>query len=100
MCIWYIYPQGVEHGLGFGSCGGPGAGPDEVAGIFKQLQKIASGTRDARSGGGEIGGGVQAWVAGMGLSLPHPPLAMAVIYSLLALTGLYFGLQCRLSREE
>ena len=51
-------------------------------------------------GCGFIGGGVLAWVAGMGLSLPHPPLAMAVIYSLLALTGLYFGLQCRLSREE
>ncbi len=51
-------------------------------------------------GCGFIGGGVLAWVAGMGLSLPHPPLAMAVIYSLLALIGLYFGLQCRLSREE
>jgi CP family cyanate transporter-like MFS transporter len=51
-------------------------------------------------GSGFIGGGLLAWVAGMGLSLPHPPLVMGTIYTVLAVTGLYFGLQCRINQEE
>lgn len=51
-------------------------------------------------GSGFIGGGLLAWVAGMGLGLPHPPLVMGTIYTVLAVTGLYFGLQCRINKEE
>lgn len=51
-------------------------------------------------GSGFIGGGLLAWIAGMGLSLPHPPLVMGTIYTVLAFTGLYFGLQCRINQEE
>ena len=51
-------------------------------------------------GSGFIGGGLLAWVAGMGLNLPHPPLVMGTIYTVLAVTGLYFGLQCRINQEE
>lgn len=59
--------------------------PDEGSTIA--LSGLAQGV-------GFIGGGLLAWGAGFCVKLPHPSLWMAVTYSALALSGLYFGLQC------
>lgn len=59
--------------------------PDEAGTIA--LSGLAQGT-------GFIGGGLLAWAAGLSLSLPHPDLWLATLYTLLALCGLHFGLQC------
>ena len=60
--------------------------PDEAGTIA--LSGLAQGT-------GFIGGGLLAWAAGMGMNTPNPPLTLSLLYSLFALTGLFFGLQCR-----
>ena len=59
--------------------------PDEAGTIA--LSGLAQGV-------GFIGGGLLAWAAGMSLSLPQPNLWLATLYTLLALCGLCFGLQC------
>lgn len=45
-------------------------------------------------GVGFIGGGLLAWAAGMSLRLPLPDIWLSSLYTLLALCGLGFGLQC------
>lgn len=45
-------------------------------------------------GMGFVGGGLLAWAASPVMQLPHPELWIAGIYSLFALSGLYFGLRC------
>lgn len=59
--------------------------PDEAGTIA--LSGLAQGV-------GFIGGGLLAWAAGLSLSLPQPDLWLATLYTLLALCGLCFGLQC------
>ena len=45
-------------------------------------------------GMGFIGGGLLAWAASPVMQTNHPELWMAGIYSIFALSGLYFGLRC------
>lgn len=59
--------------------------PDEAGTIA--LSGLAQGV-------GFIGGGLLAWAAGMSLRLPMPDLWLALLYTLLALSGLFFGLRC------
>lgn len=59
--------------------------PDEAGTIA--LSGLAQGV-------GFIGGGLLAWMAGLSLQLARPDLWLALLYTLLALTGLYFGWQC------
>ncbi len=59
--------------------------PDEAGTIA--LSGLAQGV-------GFIGGGLLAWAAGMSLRLPMPDIWLSSLYTLLALCGLIFGLQC------
>lgn len=59
--------------------------PDEAGTIA--LSGLAQGV-------GFIGGGLLAWAAGLSLRLPMPDVWLASLYTLLALCGLCFGLQC------
>lgn len=59
--------------------------PDEAGTIA--LSGLAQGV-------GFIGGGLLAWAAGMSLLLPMPDLWLAILYTALALSGLFFGLRC------
>lgn len=46
---------------------------------------------------GFIGGGLLAWAASPAMQSQHPDIWMAGIYSLFALSGLFFGLKCNRS---
>ena len=49
---------------------------------------------------GFTGGGLLAWAAGAGMATANPGLTLALLYSIFALSGLYFGLRCgKLSPE-
>lgn len=43
---------------------------------------------------GFTGGGLLAWAAGAGMNTSHPALALTLLYTVFALSGLYFGLRC------
>lgn len=58
---------------------------DEAATVA--LSGMAQGT-------GFIAGGLLAWVASFCMKWPHPDIWIAVIYSLFAFAGLYFGNEC------
>ena len=49
---------------------------------------------------GFTGGGLLAWAAGAGMATANPCLSLALLYTIFALSGLYFGLHCgKLSPE-
>lgn len=49
---------------------------------------------------GFTGGGLIAWAAGAGMATANPGLTLALLYTIFALSGLYFGLRCgKLSPE-
>lgn len=49
---------------------------------------------------GFTGGGLLAWAAGAGMATANPCLSLALLYTIFALSGLYFGLRCgKLSTE-
>ena len=49
---------------------------------------------------GFTGGGLLAWAAGAGMATANPCLSLALLYTIFALSGLYFGLRCgKLSPE-
>ncbi len=43
---------------------------------------------------GFTGGGLLAWAAGAGMATANPCLSLALLYTIFALSGLYFGLRC------
>ena len=43
---------------------------------------------------GFTAGGLLAWVAGSGMNSANPALTLSILYTLFALSGLYFGLRC------
>lgn len=43
---------------------------------------------------GFTGGGLLAWAAGAAMNTSHPALALTLLYTLFALSGLFFGLRC------
>lgn len=49
---------------------------------------------------GFTGGGLLAWAAGAGMGTANPGLTLALLYSIFALSGLYFGLRCGKSSPE
>lgn len=49
---------------------------------------------------GFTGGGLLAWAAGAGMGTANPGLTLALLYSIFALSGLYFGLRCGKSAPE
>ena len=59
--------------------------PDETGTIV--LSGLAQGI-------GFTGGGLLAWAAGAGMNSVHPALAITLLYTLFALSGLFFGLRC------
>ena len=78
-------------GVGFGCIFSIGmtliasAEPDEAGTIA--LSGLAQGI-------GFTGGGLLAWIAGVGMNTPNPTLTLSILYTLFALSGLYFGLRC------
>ena len=89
LSLWVLFA--ILLGFGMGSIFAIGmtliatTEPDEAGTIA--LSGLAQGV-------GFIGGGLLAWLAGMSLRLPLPDLCLASLYTLIALCGLYFGLQC------
>ena len=89
LSLWVLFA--ILLGFGMGSIFAIGmtliatTEPDEAGTIA--LSGLAQGV-------GFIGGGMLAWAAGLSLRLPMPDLWLASLYTLLALCGLYFGLQC------
>lgn len=59
--------------------------PDEAGTIA--LSGLAQGI-------GFTGGGLLAWAAGAGMATANPCLSLALLYTIFALSGLYFGLRC------
>jgi cyanate permease len=50
---------------------------------------------------GFTGGGLLAWAAGAGMATANPCISLALLYTIFALSGLYFGLRCgQIKREE
>ena len=49
---------------------------------------------------GFTGGGLLAWLAGAGMKTPQPTLTLSILYTLFALSGLYFGLRCGRMQQE
>ena len=43
---------------------------------------------------GFTGGGLLAWAAGAGMATANPCISLALLYTIFALSGLYFGLRC------
>ena len=43
---------------------------------------------------GFTGGGLLAWAAGAGMATANPCLSLALLYTIFALSGLFFGLRC------
>ena len=89
LSLWVLFA--ILLGFGMGSIFAIGmtliatTEPDEAGTIA--LSGLAQGV-------GFIGGGLLAWAAGLSLRLPMPDLCLASLYTLLALSGLYFGLRC------
>lgn len=89
LSLWVLFA--ILLGFGMGSIFAIGmtliatTEPDEAGTIA--LSGLAQGV-------GFIGGGLLAWLAGMSLRLPLPDIWLSSLYTLLALCGLAFGLQC------
>ncbi len=89
LSLWVLFA--ILLGFGMGSIFAIGmtliatTEPDEAGTIA--LSGLAQGV-------GFIGGGLLAWLAGMSLRLPLPDIWLSSLYTLLALCGLGFGLQC------
>ena len=65
--------------------------PDEAGTIA--LSGLAQGI-------GFTGGGLLAWAAGAGMGTGSPCLALTLLYTLFALSGLFFGLRCGQIKRE
>ena len=87
--FWFI--SAIALGVGLGSIFSVGmtliasTEPDEAGTIA--LSGLAQGV-------GFTGGGLLAWAAGAGMNTAHPALTLTLLYTLFAISGLYFGLRC------
>ncbi len=87
--FWFI--SAIALGLGLGSIFSVGMT------LIATTEPSESGTialSGLAQGIGFTGGGLLAWAAGAGMSAAYPALTLALLYSLFALSGLYFGLRC------
>lgn len=89
LSLWVLFA--ILLGFGMGSIFAIGmtlittTEPDEAGTIA--LSGLAQGV-------GFIGGGLLAWAAGAGMATANPCLSLALLYTIFALSGLYFGLRC------